>query len=97
MKKTYDINLTKVLGSGSFGKVFMANNKKDPSIKIAIKVINKKGLSDEDLTNLMNEVQLMQTVDHPNIVKYYETYDDVKHIYLCMELCTGGELFSQII
>jgi len=75
----------------------MANNKKDPSIKIAIKVINKKGLSDEDLTNLMNEVQLMQTVDHPNIVKYYETYDDVKHIYLCMELCTGGELFSQII
>ena len=72
----------------------MANNKKDPSIKIAIKVINKKGLSDEDLNNLMNEVQLMQTVDHPNIVKYYETYDDVKHIYLCMELCTGGELFS---
>ena len=46
---TYDINLTKVLGSGSFGKVFMANNKKDPSIKIAIKVINKSGLSEEDL------------------------------------------------
>jgi calcium-dependent protein kinase len=35
----------------------------------------------------------MQTVDHPNIVKYFETYDDKKFIYLVMELCTGGELF----
>ena len=38
----------------------------------------------------------MQQVDHPNIVKYYETYDDIKYIYLCMELCTGGELFDEI-
>ena len=38
----------------------------------------------------------MQQVDHPNIVKYYETYDDNKYIYLCMELCTGGELFDNI-
>lgn len=39
----------------------------------------------------------MQQVDHPNIVKYYETYDDKKYIYLCMELCRGGELFSKVI
>lgn len=38
----------------------------------------------------------MQQVDHPNIVKYYETYDDNKYIYLCMELCTGGELFEKV-
>jgi calcium-dependent protein kinase len=31
-------------------------------------------------------------VDHPNIVKYHETYEDVKYIYLVMELCEGGEL-----
>jgi len=38
----------------------------------------------------------MQQVDHPNIVNYYETYDDKSYIYLVMELCTGGELFSKI-
>jgi len=38
----------------------------------------------------------MQQVDHKNIVKYYETYNDKKHIYLVMELCTGGELFQKI-
>ena len=36
----------------------------------------------------------MQQVDHPNIVKYYETYEDKKFIYLCMELMTGGELID---
>ena len=39
----------------------------------------------------------MQQVDHPNIVKYYETYNDKKYIYLCMELCKGSELLTKII
>lgn len=39
----------------------------------------------------------MQRLDHPNIVKYFETYDDIKYIYLCMELCQGGELFQHVI
>ena len=38
----------------------------------------------------------MQQVDHPNIVRYYETYNDKKYIYLVMELCTGGDLFKCI-
>ena len=66
---------------------------RDDKIKVAIKVIDKSKLSEEDLESLKNEVFIMQTVDHPNIVKYFETYDDKKFIYLVMELCTGGELF----
>lgn len=38
----------------------------------------------------------MQSVDHPNIVEYYETYEDKGYIYLCMELCTGGELIEKL-
>ena len=58
--------------------------------------MNKSNLSIEDLSSLRNEVQIMQSVDHPNIVEYYETYEDKGYIYLCMELCTGGELIEKL-
>jgi len=38
--------------------------------------MKKSNLSQEDLESLRNEVQIMQSVDHPNIVEYYETYED---------------------
>lgn len=36
-------------------------------------------------------------MDHPNIIKIYEVYEDDKHIHLVTELCTGGELFDYIL
>lgn len=44
----------------------------------------------------MQEVEILTKLDHPNIVKYYETYIDEKYIYLVMELIGGGELFDKI-
>jgi calcium-dependent protein kinase len=41
-------------------------------------------------------VKILTKLDHPNIVKYYETYDDNKYMYLVMEYCDGGELFDKI-
>ena len=49
---------------------------------------------------LNNEIKIMQAkVDHPNIVKYYETYYDnpKKVAYLCMELCSGGDYFQKVV
>ena len=95
LKQLYNID-KKVLGSGSFGKVFKAENKADPSIQVAIKVIAKEKLSAEEIESLHQEVSILQTLDHPNIVKYYETYEDQKFVYLVMELCPGGELFEKM-
>lgn len=57
LKNNYDIG--KKLGSGSFGKVFVGTNKMDPSIRIAIKKISKKGMKQDDLIGLQNEVAIM--------------------------------------
>lgn len=39
----------------------------------------------------------MKKVDHPNIIKYYETYDCNNYTYIVMELCSGGPLASFVI
>ena len=80
---------------GAFGKVFKTYNKHDPSIQVAIKVLNKDTLR-ANLSNIMDEIATLNTLDHPNIVKYYETYNDQLYIYLVMEYITGMPLFEKI-
>ena len=40
---------------------------------------------------------MLQGLDHSNIVKYYESYDDAKYFYLVMEYCSGGDLLQGIV
>jgi calcium-dependent protein kinase len=44
-----------------------------------------------------SEINIMIKMDHPNIIKLYEVYEDKRYIHLIMELSTGGELFDRIM
>lgn len=57
--------------------------------------MNKHKFKDH-LDAIQEEVAILIKLDHPNIVKYYETYIDDKYIYLVMEHIDGGELFEKI-
>ena len=96
LRKNYQIDSkTKVLGTGAFGRVFLTNNKHNPDFKVAIKVLNKDKLMD-NIDCIMEEVAILHSLDHPNIVKYHETYNDLKYIYLVMEYVSGKPLFERI-
>ena len=58
-------------------------------------MLDKAKLRD-DIDCIMEEVSILHALDHPNIVKYYETYNDQKFIYLVMEYVTGTPLFEKI-
>ena len=73
----------------------MTNNRHEKDNWVAIKVLNKTKLKDH-LDAIEEEVGILTKLDHPNIVKYYETYIDEKYIYLVMEYIGGGELFDKI-
>jgi calcium-dependent protein kinase len=45
---------------------------------------------------MYREIQVMNKVDHPHIIKYFETYDEKNFIYLVMELCQNGSLEDKI-
>lgn len=76
LKQNYHIDSkTKVLGVGAFGRVFQTYNKFNTNHFVAIKVLDKEKLRD-NIDCIMEEVAILNTLDHPNIVKYYETYND---------------------
>jgi calcium-dependent protein kinase len=76
--------------------VFLSESVASPDFKVAIKVINKRSLKGDAIDAIREEVATLTKLDHPNIVKYYETYDDTKYMYLVMEYCSGGELFKRL-
>ena len=98
LRKNYVIDSkTKVLGTGSTGRVFLTQSIEDESFQVAIKVINKDKLDRDNMLKIIQEeVAILQTLDHPNIVKYYETYNDQKYVYLVMEYVNGQALFDKI-
>ena len=49
------------------------------------------------ITDLQNEIKMMMLVDHPNIAKLYEVYDERNYIYMVLELCPNGDLYDMII
>eukprot|EP00742_Colponemidia_sp_Colp-10_P000181 GILJ01000202.1.p1 GENE.GILJ01000202.1~~GILJ01000202.1.p1 ORF type:complete len:469 (+),score=93.72 GILJ01000202.1:43-1449(+) len=84
----------KELGSGTYGTVQLGIHKATGS-KRAIKTIPKGRVKNID--RFQNEIEILKSLDHPNIIKLYETFEDSRNVYLVMELCTGGELFDRII
>jgi calcium/calmodulin-dependent protein kinase I len=86
----------RVLGQGSFATVKMATAKSDNS-KWAVKIIKRASLAPEDEQALATEVSIMERIKHPNIVLLKEVFDCPSHMYMVMELMTGGELFDRIV
>lgn len=87
---------SKEIGKGYFGRVVIAIPKNDKHKKFACKSINKSRLSSSKVNNLLREIETLSLVDHPNIVKFYETYNDFIYFHIIMELCTGGDLFTHV-
>ena len=98
IRKTYKFNTDKNVGQGHFGSVRKGYRRGvTPRKFYAIKSISKKQLSQKDLEDLIKEVDIIASLDHPNIVRFYETYHDNFYFHIVMELCTGNELLDHIL
>jgi len=92
--KNYDF--LKQIGKGYFGKVSIVVPKNDTQKSYACKSIDKSKLNSQKIQNILREIETLSLVDHPNIVKFYETYNDESNFHIIMELCTGGDLFNHV-
>mmetsp|Transcript_75014 Transcript_75014/g.160675 ORF Transcript_75014/g.160675 Transcript_75014/m.160675 type:complete len:562 (-) Transcript_75014:105-1790(-) len=92
IEDVYELN-TKI-GEGGFGTVRVGKDKSTGS-RVAVKSVKKSAV--EEAARLHEEIEIMRLLDHPNIVRFIESFEDRRSIYLVLELCEGGELFDRIV
>ncbi len=80
------------LGEGAFGAVYKVRRKNSDNGDIirALKEINKESIIDGD--EIKNEIEVLKNLDHPNIMKIYEFFEDNQKLYLINEFCGGGDV-----
>jgi len=81
--------VSELLGEGGFGKVHAAKHRRTGEV-VAIKSLCKDQMKDSSA--LQTEVEFLKVADHPNVIRYYETFEDMTHLHLVMEMCSGGSL-----
>ena len=73
-----DYKFTSKLGSGAYGVVYQAKNRKNGNLR-AVKAVRKKSL--EDIEVFKNEIAIMKTLDHPSIINLFEVYESSEWIF----------------
>uniref|UniRef100_A0A671XHF8 non-specific serine/threonine protein kinase n=1 Tax=Sparus aurata TaxID=8175 RepID=A0A671XHF8_SPAAU len=67
------------------------------SIQVAIKIVDKTQLDDENLKKIFREVQIMKLLKHPHIIRLYQVMETERMIYLVTEYASGGEIFDHLV
>ena len=89
----YDVK--EKLGNGKFGLVKLGINKHTKE-KVAIKIMNKKKMDSSDIELMRTEIEILKICQHPNIIRLYDIFENIDYIYIIMEYCPGGDLFSYL-
>ena len=92
-----DFKIEKVLGRGSFGSVYLVTRKQDNKI-YALKTVILEKLSKKEQENSVNEVRILASITHPNVIGYKEAFwnDKESSLNIVMEYADDGDLQTKI-
>lgn len=94
--KFESFTILRVLGSGSFGKVFLAQKKDDNRI-FAMKVLKKKDLIfKKHLRYALTETNILKKCKHPFILRIHYSFQTPKHFYLVIDYCPRGDISKEL-
>lgn len=83
------------LGKGKYGLVKRAEHKKSGR-EVAVKIVKKKELSLKDMEMLKREIEVLKVCQHPNIIRFYDVFENSDFIYIVMEYLQGGDFFNYL-
>ncbi|KAI1761916.1 kinase-like protein [Hypoxylon sp. FL1150] len=91
LKHVGNYTLGKLIGKGSFGKVYLASHKLTNGSKVVLKSANK------DDSNLAREIHHHRQFVHPHIARLYEVIVTETLVWLVLEYCPGDELYNYLL
>lgn len=94
LSQLYDVDFGEagVLGTGTFSTVRVATHKSS-GIKYAVKAISLLEIQTPTLVRLRREIQVLRSLQNPNIISLYEIFEENNNLFMVMEMCKGGELW----
>jgi len=91
----YTINYNSIIGVGCFAKVYECTNRSTNKI-YAVKSIEKNYNTTINPDHLIREVELLKEINHPNIIKLIDIYEDIDYLHIVTERLLGDELYDRI-
>ena len=92
-----DFLIEKKLGDGAFSTVYSVKRLSDGE-RYALKKVKMGKLTEKEKFNALNEIRILASIDHPNVIAYKEAFFETKEGNLCiiMELADDGDLLQAI-
>lgn len=84
-----------LLGQGTFATVYAVKKISSP-VNLAVKVFNRSTLNKFEQDAIFSEYEILKSLDHPNIVRVHDFFEDSSEFKIVMESVAGGELLDRI-
>ena len=93
-----DFEIKHKLGEGAYSKVYLVHRLKD-NIDYALKKVKIGKLEEKEKQNALNEIRILASIKHPNIVQYKEAFleEDCNYLFIVMDFNDNGDLYQKII